>query len=68
MTGCWIEAVNTDRLEALTADGLCLPITLMLDAEGDETHDWAEAVVFVAGAGSRWHVEGTSGFVDEVLQ
>lgn len=67
MTLLDIEAINKARREALTADGLTLPITLLLDSEGDQTDDWNEAVVFIAGAGSRWYVEGVAAFSERLL-
>lgn len=49
-----VEAINVaDRLALLT-DGRVVPITNLLDADGDETSDTAAAVGFVAGATGQW--------------
>ncbi len=50
-----IAAINLFRQEALTTDGRVLPITNMMDADGQETTDMAAVVSLVAGEGSEWH-------------
>lgn len=49
-----VQAVNLRRRLALLTDGASVPITTLLDAEGDETEDAEQAVAFVAGAGRQW--------------
>lgn len=49
-----VQAVNLGRRIALLTDGRTAPITQLLDAAGDETHDPSDAAAFVAGAGRQW--------------
>lgn len=49
-----INAVKALSRLALLSDGTTVPITNLLDADGDETDDPNEAVSFVAGEGDRW--------------
>lgn len=49
-----IPAINIFSRFALLDDGTIVPVTNLFDADGDETNDPDEAVVFVAGEGDRW--------------
>lgn len=49
-----IEAVNLTARTALTDDGEAIPITQMLDANGDQTEAPSEAVAVVAGRFGQW--------------
>lgn len=54
MADLTIQAINLRQSLALRSDGETVPITNMLDFEGDETEDFEEAVSFVAGSDSAW--------------
>lgn len=49
-----VQAINLGRRIALLNDGSTVPVTNLLDADGDETEAPAEAVGFVAGEGRTW--------------
>lgn len=50
-----VQAIHRGRREALVAPGdVVVPITQLIDADGEETDDWAQAVVFVCGQGDLW--------------
>lgn len=63
-----VVSVNLGRREALLSDGRVVPVTNMLDADGDDTEDPAEAVGFVSGAGSEWFVDAVSDFEGASVQ
>jgi hypothetical protein len=44
-----VEAIHINKRLALTECGLTVPITTLLDCDGEETNDPREAVAFVAG-------------------
>ena len=46
-----IVAVNVERRIAILDDGTQIPVTNLLDADGDEALDPLEATAFVAGPG-----------------
>ena len=53
-----IAALNVAERKAVDDGGNVYPITRMLDADGDETDDPAEAVVVIVRAGPKaWLVE-----------
>jgi len=47
--------VNLTQRIVLLGDGRTMPITMMVDCEGDETIDAAEAVGVVAGQEGEWY-------------
>lgn len=49
-----VVAVNLGKRIALLDDGSVIPITDMLDADGDITDDPEDAVTAVAGADAEW--------------
>lgn len=46
------DSINLKARFAIMDDGTVLPITTLLDSDGDETDDPEQAVVFVAGTDS----------------
>lgn len=63
-----VEAVNVGRRIALLTDGRTVPITNLLDGDGDETDDPAEAVAFVAGADDQWFAAQLADYETRGLQ
>lgn len=63
-----VVSVNLGRREALLSDGRVVPVTNLLDADGKDTDDAAEAVGFVSGAGSEWFVDLVSDFEASPVQ
>lgn len=53
-TGSLIAHVDLGQRYVLLVDGQVLPITDLVDDEGDPTEVLADAVHFVAGEGSVW--------------
>lgn len=49
MTRVVIEAIDYTRMVVVLDSGATLPITALLDGEGDLTEDLSEAVAFTAG-------------------
>lgn len=49
-----VQAINLSRRLALISDGSTVPVTNLLDADGDEAAAPEEAVGFVAGEGGTW--------------
>lgn len=49
-----VQAINLTKRLALLSDGATVPVTNLLDADGDETQEPAQAVGFVAGEGGTW--------------
>lgn len=63
-----VVSVNLGWREALLSDGRVVPVTNMLNADGEDTEDVAEAVGFVSGAGSEWFVDLVSDFEGASIQ
>jgi len=49
-----IDAINLGRREALLTDGSVVPITNLIDADGDDAETAAAAVGLVCGVGGLW--------------
>lgn len=65
--GEFVVAVNVGRREAVLDDDTVIPITNLLDDEGEETDDPEEAVAAVAcEAEDRWHTIDLRDFTRDV--
>lgn len=59
-----VEAINLGTRTALLDNGGTVPITNLLDNNGDETDCVESAIGFVAGEGSTWFVGVTADYED----
>jgi hypothetical protein len=63
-----VESIHLAKRLALLSDGRTVPITQLLDGEGDETDNPAAATAFVAGAGKEWFSGATSDYQQVTAQ
>lgn len=49
-----VQALNIKQRLALLTDGRMVPITTLIDGDGEETQNLSEAVSFVCGSGREW--------------
>ncbi len=66
--GLDVSCINLVRRIAVMTDGQRWPITVLLDATGEETDDEDEAVAFVCGVGNTWISAPLSDFEASTLQ
>lgn len=59
-----VSAINLDELLVMLGSGECIPITMMVDIDGDETDEIDFAIAVVAGPMSdgRWLTIDLTGF------
>lgn len=54
MSELYVQAVNLRERVALLSDGSTVPVTRMMDSDGDDTDDIAECKGFVCGREGIW--------------
>lgn len=68
MTAPTIEPINREDMLALTNEGATVPITALLDDDGEPTEAWADARLFVAGRNGVWFLDSVAAYADATIQ
>lgn len=68
MTALVIDSISREEMLALTSEGETVPITALLDDDGEPTEAWADARLFVAGCGGVWFLDSVAAYADATIQ